>query len=955
MTLTPLQQLARSAVRAKNLETFVAAKRSSFAPETVAELKGEVDRLVKTDLTKAEPLASATHRIGEILGDAVSLAYGEAALAQAHHYSGRLGLAEPLYRSAIERLRAARRRVEAAAIELQLVGFYHRRGQTTEALEVARKARRVLARAGRRDLLGQLETNVGALYSYSLSQYRVALKYFDRAKAIFEPLGDRSALAIVEYNRAHALVELDRPLEALDLYERAEEINLDLGRSILAAQCSLSLAYTLTTLGRYGEALQRFYASREKFLQAGDKPLAAWSAMQLAELHRLLNVVDEASSLAEQALDEFSQIEGHEIETARARVLRAKLLQQLQDIDGAEAEVVAARNALDEQQDCLMPVAKGYLAHAEISLARGDAESAEQHALAAERLFRRARLSGWVARARLLKAEAAHGLGRPGESLRIARSVVRAARRTLDPWLECRAESFVGARLLELNRRKEAVASLERAVDGIERLRSRLRPGEARATFLTDKLAPYERLVDLNLSRGDVVGMRAAFRYVEMAKSRALADLMAHHLATSARAGEAESHEAETKAQLAHRLQELTWYTSRIDDHNDKGDTRNSRLDTHLRKQLARCESQLASLFRRLEIENSPVATLLAARPVELDEISGELASDEVMVEFFVVDNRVSAFAITREDARVHANLTEIDVVEKLAAGFRFQVEKFALGSGYARAHGAALRKCADNHLEILYDLLIAPIEEQIEGRRLVVIPHGSLHYVPIHALKDRSGRYLVERAEVAYAPSATVHRLCANRPTPNGTSGLLAVGLGDERTPHITAELAALEELFPGSLLLRGELASKAAFLESAPRHRFLHLATHGYFRQDNPLFSSVKLVDGPLNFYDVFDLSLDAELVTLSACNTGLNKLAPGDELSGLMRGFLYAGAPSLLVSLWAVNDESTSKLMSGFYGHVQAGQTKRAALRLAQLEALEQYGHPYYWAPFILMGKP
>jgi CHAT domain-containing protein len=108
------------------------------------------------------------------------------------------------------------------------------------------------------------------------------------------------------------------------------------------------------------------------------------------------------------------------------------------------------------------------------------------------------------------------------------------------------------------------------------------------------------------------------------------------------------------------------------------------------------------------------------------------------------------------------------------------------------------------------------------------------------------------------------------------------------------------------------------------------------------------------PLSFYDVFDLELDAELVTLSACNTGLNELSSGDELSGLMRGFLYAGAPSLMVSLWAVNDRSTSELMQSFYRHMADGTPKRTALRLAQLEMLERYGHPYYWAPFILMGK-
>ena len=139
------------------------------------------------------------------------------------------------------------------------------------------------------------------------------------------------------------------------------------------------------------------------------------------------------------------------------------------------------------------------------------------------------------------------------------------------------------------------------------------------------------------------------------------------------------------------------------------------------------------------------------------------------------------------------------------------------------------------------------------------------------------------------------------------------------------------------------------------APSARFLHLASHGYFRRDNPMFSFLKLADSHLNFYSLLDLTLNAELVTLSACHTGMNKVFPGDELQGLMRGFLHAGARSLVVSLWAVGDRSTADLMREMYSDICAGKSKRAALRRAQLAIKQEYGHPYYWAPFVLMGDP
>jgi CHAT domain-containing protein len=117
--------------------------------------------------------------------------------------------------------------------------------------------------------------------------------------------------------------------------------------------------------------------------------------------------------------------------------------------------------------------------------------------------------------------------------------------------------------------------------------------------------------------------------------------------------------------------------------------------------------------------------------------------------------------------------------------------------------------------------------------------------------------------------------------------------------------------------------------------------------------MFSFLKLADAQLNFYSLLDLQLNAEMVTLSACHTGVNKVFPGDELHGLMRGFLYAGAPSVVASLWAVSDQSTAELMREMYAAIRQGSTKRAALRRAQLAIKDDYGHPYYWAPFVLMG--
>jgi CHAT domain-containing protein len=158
------------------------------------------------------------------------------------------------------------------------------------------------------------------------------------------------------------------------------------------------------------------------------------------------------------------------------------------------------------------------------------------------------------------------------------------------------------------------------------------------------------------------------------------------------------------------------------------------------------------------------------------------------------------------------------------------------------------------------------------------------------------------------------------------------------------------------GGLAVIGEEATRAEVQRLSPGKRVVHFASHGEFRGDQPLFSGLTLADGWLTTLDVFNMRLNAQLVTLSACQTGRSMVAGGDELIGLMRAFLYAGARSLVLSLWEVDDASTPRLMERFYQGLARGQETALALREAQLEMLVaggRHAHPYFWAPFVLVG--
>jgi CHAT domain-containing protein len=180
-------------------------------------------------------------------------------------------------------------------------------------------------------------------------------------------------------------------------------------------------------------------------------------------------------------------------------------------------------------------------------------------------------------------------------------------------------------------------------------------------------------------------------------------------------------------------------------------------------------------------------------------------------------------------------------------------------------------------------------------------------------------------------------------------------LAVADEMTPYIIEELEALRSLLPKGLFFVGREAREDKLRRYGPTAGKLHIAAHGIFRADNPMFSSLKLGDSWLNLFDIFNLQLGAELTVLSACETGMSAVWEGDELLGLARGFLYAGTPSLVVSLWTVHDRSTAELMRHFYAALQSGIPKGRALQKAMIEVKASYPHPYYWAPFVLMGNP
>ena len=366
-------------------------------------------------------------------------------------------------------------------------------------------------------------------------------------------------------------------------------------------------------------------------------------------------------------------------------------------------------------------------------------------------------------------------------------------------------------------------------------------------------------------------------------------------------------------------------------------------------------ESELADLAQRLAHRAPRLGALTGGDTITLDEVQSRLATGSVLVEYYLAGTEARAFVVTRDLARIVQLPAAPEAIGEAIERFRFQIEKWGYGEDYRRGRDQLMLAGAQAHLDRLSELVWRPL--QVEAERVLVVPHGPLHSLPFHALPidGPAGAQVVDRFEVSYLPSASTLRYlrpAAPRTAGNGAS-VLVVGVEDERIPKVEEEIERVRALFGHGEVLRSGSATMAEFRARAVAADYVHVAAHGVFRADDPHFSALRLADGWMSVYDLYGLELKAELVSLSACQSGRSWVGGGDELVGLVRGFLHAGAGSLLVSLWPVNDSTTADLMVAFYRALRAGTEAPAALQGAMQAVRAEHPHPYHWAPFVLIG--
>jgi CHAT domain-containing protein len=381
---------------------------------------------------------------------------------------------------------------------------------------------------------------------------------------------------------------------------------------------------------------------------------------------------------------------------------------------------------------------------------------------------------------------------------------------------------------------------------------------------------------------------------------------------------------------------------------------------TETRSRLDKAYREYDHLLARIKLTNPAYADLRAVNASTLITVQQTLPANVTLLEYYVVsDTQTLAFVVTprqgsgqaQDDFHTIPISVTAETLNQKVDWFR----QFPSLEGVPQAS------------QDLYDLLLAPVREHIRTQSILIAPHGTLHYLPFGALHDGE-HYLIEDYTIAYIPSGSVLQYVQKNAQGHKGEATLVMGNPATGNPDLAPlayaerEAEAIAAMFETRAFV-GSDATETLLWEQAAQAGIVHLAAHGAFNPAAPQFSRIYLApdpepenkyDGLLETREVWNLPLEnADLVTLSACQTQLGDLSAGDELVGLSRAFIYAGTPSLVATLWSVDDASTQFLMERFYGYLQEGQGKAPALRQAQLDTMAEYPSPYYWAAFTLIG--
>ncbi len=848
----------------------------------------------------------------------------------------------------------------------RLSALHLRRGKNHEVESISQEALAAARRAQDGASESEAIFNLGSL-QYSFGRMREAMRFFESSAEAARRANDPRLEARAELYIGHTAVMMEERARAEAALGRSKTLSREQRDGRGEAEATRVLGQLYSRLGENQKALDYLEEARELLKPLSDPATEATISNAIGQLYFDMGEIETALGHYLRAL-----------KLNRAHPFRRREGATLLEVGRSYLELGRHEEALShfEESLAIYRELENPRLEADVLTAMGRLRAIEGDEEAALRSFEQAielKTSVGDVRGRAFIFDEVGSLhrelGNHEEALRAFREAAERSREADDPLFESLALYHASMAHRDAGRLEEARAAVEESIRLSESLRAKVASYGLRTSFLASVHERYSFYVDLLIQLHRVrpgEGLDAlAFQAAERVRARTLGESL-QEAAAGIRVG-IEPALLERDRELRRRLNDLAIEKELLSEDSDA---------ERLRRELDALSADYDRLQSTIRSRSPRYAALTEPASATLTEVQALLDDGTRLLAYHLGRERSFLWSITREGYSVHV-LPKGEDIEALA-----RETYLSLKSPGGVVSESAPSRLSRVLLEPLPELAVKGVKDVKADTRLVVVADGALSYVPFGALDDprTAGRPLIDAVEVVRLPSASLARalraqrsgrgftrwaaIAADPEYGNGSeiSGFSLRGLPESRREAF--QIAALAP--PGGVEVVAGFDARREWVESTDfrAFRFLHFATHGIVDDERPELSGIVLSlvddkggrqDGFLRLHDIYNLNLPVDLVVLSACETGLGKEVKGEGLIGLVRGFMYAGAPAVIASSWKVDDSATAELMTELYRGLFEGKPPPAALREAQLTVskMPRFRDPYYWAAFELQG--
>jgi CHAT domain-containing protein/Tfp pilus assembly protein PilF len=945
----------------------------------------------KSDYASALFNARKALHMAEARGDSAAVADHCNNIGVALYERGEAPAALRYLERALNIIRISDDKRELASLLGNIGNAYKAEGEIDTALVFYNEALKIAGTLSHKPTLMEALGWVGYAHN-AVSEYAKGLDYINQALALARELGDKEAEGIYLGNLGSVYMRLGNFNLAEEKLQQAKNILTTIGNQRGAIRQTVNLGEIHELRGDYLGSLEAHKQALALAQKYEVKDHAAMALQGLGGVYRKIGDPEEALKYLEQALKIHRELrfkEG-ELEALYAIGLALKSLGKNRRAEDSLKKALPLARAINKQQsevNCL--TALGNLQQQSKQYAA--ALNYYQQALALATKTGHKEQEGWLyfnlGNLHLAQAEPA--------SARVFFEKARASGERMQAF-DLMHESLGGlAKVAEKQKRyADALKYYSEAIDKIESVRERLKIESYKTSFIESKLEVYEAVITLLIRLGR---FEEAYEYLQRFRSRSFLEMLGPQ-----RSDFAKGISSELWVRYRFWESKLREIYDRLGNEYGK-DKRSEKKIAALNDSLQRLQQEHEKVCEEIRLRHPRAADEQGlTHPLDLKGIQQKvLQPSQSLVEYFSGPEITAAFVI-------QANSFHCEVL-------KLKREELENGVGKIRApfqqvKEGLIRNLADVGFDLklaqqLYERLFQPLEKYLAANtQLLIVPDGVLHYLPFEALvtsvenkkpapqalfaRYENARFLMEKYVITYAPAASILALERDTNADDGKPAGRLLGFGNPDfgrfkdssrvdlvlkaskgllfAPLSDRDVREVAQIMQPASVFTGKDATEERFKQEANRFAGIYLSTHAIVNENQPMYSLIAFAqddddeeDGFLHTYEVFNLKLNADLVTLSACETGLGKLSRGEGLIGLTRGFIYAGAPAVLVSLWSV-DESTAALMKIFYQNLKAGMGKAEALRQAKLKLIRtrengvSFAHPFLWAPFVLVGE-